>query len=77
MKTQKFSCGTILKLTKVIDTKSDYTTTHFFTVIFDDGETDDIGININNYNNLAKWLEGNCDIEGTDENIELFKNLLK
>ncbi len=78
MKTQIFNNGTVtLELTKVVDTKSDYTTTHFFTVIFDDGDSDEVGININNSNNIAKWLEDNCDIEGTNENIELFNNLLK
>ncbi len=77
MKTQTFNNGTTLELTKIVDTKSDYTPTHFITVLFDDGDTDEVGININNSNNIAKWLENNCDIEGTENNVELFKNLIK
>ena len=78
MKTQTFDNGSVtLELTKVVDTKSDYTPTHFFTVKFDDGDTDEVGINMNNKNNLGKWLQDNCDIENTIENIDLFNNLLK
>lgn len=78
MKTQKFENGTrTLTLNKVVDTTSDCTYTHFFTIDFDGEDTDDVAINMNNKNDIARWLEDNCDIEGTSENVELFNNLLK
>jgi hypothetical protein len=78
MKTLKFENGTrILTLTKVVDTKSDYTYTHFFTIEFDGEDTDDVAINMNINNNLSRWLQDNCDIEGTVDNVELFKTILK
>lgn len=77
MKTLTFENGTrTLTLTKVVDTTSDYTYTHFFTIDFDGEDSDDVAINVNNKNNIASWLEDNCDIQGTDENVELFKTLL-
>lgn len=78
MKKQEFENGTItLTLNKVVDTTSNHAYTHFFTIDFDGEEADDVAINMNNKNNIAKWLEDNCDIEGTIENVELFNNLLK
>jgi hypothetical protein len=78
MKTQIFENGTrILTLNKVVDTTSKYTYTHFFTIEFVGIETDEVAINMNNKNDIASWLEDNCDIQGTDENVELFNNLLQ
>ena len=78
MKTQKFDNGNELTLIEVIDNKQDYKYTHRLEIRFDgDDNADVVAININNSNNIAKWLEDNCDIDGTIENVELFNNLLK
>ena len=49
--------------------------THMFVVTFEDGDTDLIGLQ-NPASIDRKWLEGNFDIEGTDENINTFKTWL-
>ncbi len=48
---------------------------YFFEVTFEDGETDKIGLQSVKHLNKS-WLEDNFDIEGTEENINLFLNLL-
>ena len=75
MKAQSFENGTrILTLNKVVaDSRNK---THFFTIQLDD-DSDDIAINMNIDNNIGRWLENNCDIEGTPENVALFLELVK
>ena len=77
MKTKKFENGTrTLTLNKVVDTTSHSGYTHFFTVDFDGEDTDNVAINMNQENDLGDWLQDNCDIEGTSDNIEIFQTLL-
>lgn len=77
MKTIEFENGTrILTLTKIVETKNDYTYTHFFTIEIE-GDIDTVSFNANtDKNKIKNWLQDNCDIEGTIENIELFLTFL-
>ena len=78
MKTQKFNNGTrTLTLKKVVDTDSKTGYTHFFEIDFDNESTDNVSINMNQNNNLGEWLEDNCDIEPSKENIELLNNMIE
>ena len=77
VKTLTFENGTIkLTLVEVLDHKQDYKPTHIFEVE-EDGDVERVGINMNTGRNLASWLDDNCGIEGTIENVESFKTLLK
>lgn len=74
--TQEFKSNgeTIVLTLDLVNVENNYT--HFFTVTFQDGESDEVAISINRHNNLSEWLLDNCDIEPTEENIELFKKML-
>jgi hypothetical protein len=74
MKTIKFENETrILTLTKVVESSNH---THFFTIEID-GDIDTVAFNANtDKNKIKNWLQDNCDVEGTTENIELFLTFL-
>ena len=77
MTTQEFKNrnNEVRTLTIIVNNNPLYT--HAFEVNFHDGDTDKVSIDIRRKNNFATWLQDNCDIDGTIDNVELLENLLK
>ena len=81
MKAIEFENGTrILTLKTVKDLSGalkDVLSTHIFEITFEDGEKDEVGFNIHtSKHRVAAWLQENCDIDGTSENVDLFLTFL-